>query len=170
MQNMPILAPEMPQSLPRYALKTRESEGGTQVWDAIRRQWLVLTHEEQVRQSLIQFLTATCGVPKGLISLEKGLHYDRRRKRYDLLVYDRAGRPFILCECKEPRVPIDDAVVQQISVYNHKIGARILILTNGHQLLAFAQTQPGKWTGLALPDPDLPGGEAWFGEAERLLP
>ena len=159
----------MPQSLPQFQLETRASARGPEVWDGIRKQWLVLTYEEQVRQCLIQFLTSVCGVPKGLISLEKGLNYDRRRKRYDLLVYDRAGRPFILCECKEPRVPIDDAVVQQISVYNHKIGARVLILTNGLQLLAFAQTQPGKWTGLALPDPDLPGGEAWFGEAERLL-
>jgi hypothetical protein len=160
----------MPQSLPQFQLEIRASARGPEVWDGIRKQWLVLTHEEQVRQCLIQFLTTVCGVPKGLISLEKGLHYDRRRKRYDLLVYDRSGRPFILCECKEPRVPINDAVVQQISVYNHKIGARILILTNGPQLLAFAQTQPGKWTGLALPDPDLQGGEVWFSEAERLLP
>ncbi|MEY3444817.1 MAG: hypothetical protein RLZZ519_3098, partial [Bacteroidota bacterium] len=95
----------MPQSLPQFQLEIRASARGPEVWDGIRKQWLVLTHEEQVRQCLIQFLTTVCGVPKGLISLEKGLHYDRRRKRYDLLVYDRSGRPFILCECKEPRVP-----------------------------------------------------------------
>jgi hypothetical protein len=163
------LHPLMHQSLPRYALQTREAEGCTQIWDAIRKQWLLLTPEEHVRQALVQFLTESCGVPKGLISLEKGLQYDRRRKRYDLLVYNRAGKPFILCECKEPRIILDNAVVHQVSTYNSKIGARILILTNGHQLIAYAQTEPGKWMGLALPDPTLPGGEAWFSEAERLL-
>ena len=157
-------------SLPRYSLDTRETAGsGMQVWDSIRKQWLTLTPEEHVRQSLIAFLTEGCGVPRGLVSLEKGLQYDRRKKRYDLLVYDRGGKPFILCECKEPRVPIDDAVVQQISLYNSKIEARILILTNGHQLLAFGRMADGKWLALALPDPELGGGEIWFDEAERVF-
>jgi hypothetical protein len=159
----------MPQSLPQFQFEIRQNARGSEVWDGIRKQWLVMTPEEHVRQCLVRYLTETCGVPKGLISLERGLQYDRRRKRYDLLIYDRAGRPFILCECKEPRVPIDDAVVHQISLYNSKIGARILLLTNGPQLVAFAQTTPGKWTGLAMPDPDLAGGEAWFDEAERIL-
>jgi hypothetical protein len=159
----------MAQSLPRYPARTRDAEGVPQIWDGIRKQWLLCTPEEQVRQALTQFLTEACGVPKGLISLEKGLQYDRRRKRYDLLIFNRTGRPFILCECKEPRVPIDDSVVQQIALYNSQIGARILILTNGHQLIAYARTEAGEWTGLALPDPELPGGEAWFSEAERVL-
>lgn len=159
----------MAQTLPRYELQIRDAPEGRQVWDGIRRQWLLLTPEEEVRQCLVQFLVQACGVPRTLVSLEKGLQYDRRRKRYDVLVYDRNARPLILCECKEPRVPLGQEVVRQASVYNSKIGARILLLTNGHQLAAYAQTQGGKWTGLALPDPNLDGGAAWFDAAERLL-
>ena len=73
------------QSLPNYALQLRTTDAGQEVWDAIRKRWLVLTPEEEVRQSLILFLADVCGVPRGLMSLERGLHYDRRRKRYDLL-------------------------------------------------------------------------------------
>lgn len=153
---------EMPVSLPQYPLEIRLGERGHEVWDPIRRQWMVLTPEEQVRQCLILYLSGVCGVPRGLMSLERGLQYDRRRKRYDLLVHDRAGKPFLLCECKEPRVPIDDAVLQQAAVYNSQIGARMLLLVNGPTLLAYGRKGDGPWAGVALPDPQLPGGEAWF--------
>jgi Type I restriction enzyme R protein N terminus (HSDR_N) len=154
-------------SLPRFPLETRDTPRGRLVWDGIRRLWLTLTAEEQVRQCLVRYLTEFCGVPSGLMSLEKGLRYDRRKKRYDLLVFDRTGKPLILCECKTPRNRIDDAVFHQISTYNSKINARIILLTNGHQLIAYARLADGRWKGLALPDPELPGGTTWFVEAER---
>lgn len=157
-------------SLPQYDLQMRAAANGPEVWDSIRKQWLFYTPEEQVRQCLITFLAEVCGVPRGLMSLERGLQYDRRRKRYDLLAYDRSGKPFILCECKEPRVPIDDAVVHQASTYNSKIGARILILTNGPVLLAFGRMKDGNWAAIAFPDPDLPGGEGWFDAAALAFP
>jgi hypothetical protein len=160
----------MSSSLPQYQLQVRPSADGHEVWDSIRKQWLVLTPEEHVRQCLILFLADVCGVPRTLMSLERGLHYDRRRKRYDLLIYDRNGLPFILCECKEPRVPIDDAVVHQASTYNSKIGARILLLTNGPVLMAFGRKVDGSWARLALPDATLPGGEGWFDAAEIAFP
>lgn len=160
----------MPQSLPQYPLQMREGASQTEVWDDIRKQWLHMTPEEEVRQCLILFLAEACGVPRSLMSLERGIHYDRRRKRYDLLVYDRDGKPFILCECKEPRVPIDDAVVQQISLYNSKIGARILLLTNGPALVALGKNAAGKWISLGMPDPTLAGGEAWFEAALQAFP
>ena len=159
----------MSASLPIYELKTRSGENGPEVWDSIRKQWLFMTPEEQVRQCLIQYLTEVCGVPKGLLSLEKGLNYDRRRKRYDLLVYARSGKPLILCECKEPRVPIDEAVLQQAATYNHKIGAGMILLTNGPTMLAFGKENGGKWQGLEMPDPDLGGSEEWFSEEEKLF-
>jgi hypothetical protein len=168
---MPILLklPSMPQSLPIYPLKTQDTPQGKEVWDPVRKKWMVLTPEEYVRQSLVIFLTQVCGVPLGLISLEKGLNYDRRKKRYDLLVYDRSGKPLILCECKEPRVPIGEDAVQQVAAYNAKIGAKVLILSNGPTLLAFGLTKERKWVGVALPDPDLPRSEGWFSEAERIF-
>ena len=159
----------MTASLPIYDLKTRTGENGPEVWDPIRKQWMFMTPEEQVRQCLVLFLTEVCGVPKGLLSLERGLNYDRRKKRYDLLVYSRKGKPMILCECKEPRVPIDEAVLQQAAVYNYKIKAGMLLLTNGPMLLAFGKEKDGGWKGVELPNPDLPGGEGWFTQAEELF-
>ncbi len=156
---------KMALSLPQYELQLRQGESNLEVWDGIRKQWLVLTPEEHVRQCLIRFLADECGVPRNLMSLERGLTYDRRRKRYDLLVYDRDGRPFILCECKEPRVPIDEAVLHQASTYNAKIGARMIVLANGPVLVVYGRMQDGSWKNVAFPDPGLEGGKGWFDAA-----
>lgn len=157
----------MPLSLPHYQLQIRQGERGPEVWDGVRKKWLFLTPEEQVRQCLMIYLVEVCGIPSSLMSLERGLNYDRRRKRYDLLIYDRNGRPLILCECKEPRVAIDDSVLHQASTYNSKIGAKLLLLTNGAVLRAFGRMKDGKWVALELPDPGLKSIENWFDAAER---
>jgi hypothetical protein len=155
----------MPLSLPHYQLQIRSGEREPEVWDGVRKKWLMLTPEEQVRQCLMIYLAEVCGVPRSLMSLERGLNYDRRRKRYDLLIYDRNGQPFMLCECKEPRVAIDDAVLHQTSTYNSKIGAKVLLMTNGGILRAFGRMKDGKWAALELPDPALEVLENWFDAA-----
>ena len=46
----------MPQlNLPNAALKTKLVEGTTQVFDAVRKKYLILTPEEWVRQHFIYF-------------------------------------------------------------------------------------------------------------------
>ncbi len=121
-------------SLPIVELRTQEKDGRLMVWDRLRKKWLVLTPEEHVRQCLVAFLVDAKGIPGGLISQEKGLKYDRRSKRYDLVVYDRLGAPVLACECKAPYVPLDRQAALQLAVYNRKLLAPYMLWTNGQRL------------------------------------
>jgi len=123
--------------LPIYPLRTKEENEQTLVWDVVRKRWMVLTPEEHVRQCLVAFLMAEKNVPSGLISLEKGLKFDRKRKRYDLLVYDRQGLPLLACECKAPYVDLDQNAAIQLAVYNSELKAPYLLWTNGKYVLFF---------------------------------
>ncbi|WP_350356603.1 type I restriction enzyme HsdR N-terminal domain-containing protein [Hymenobacter canadensis] len=103
------------------------------IWDILRRKQVVLTPEEWVRQHVVHYLISHRGYPKGLLSLERGLHYNQRRKRTDLVALDATGQPLLLVECKAPSVPITAAVAQQAATYNQTVGAPLLLLTNGLQ-------------------------------------
>jgi type I site-specific restriction endonuclease len=104
----------------------------------IRRKLLVLTPEEWVRQHLISFLNLSKGFSLEKISVEKQIQYDGFTKRWDIVVYDTDFKPLLLIECKAPSVPISRAVMEQISVYQRKIQAPFLALSNGltHQVFA----------------------------------
>jgi hypothetical protein len=130
-----------------------------EVWDLIRRKWLVLTPEEHVRQCLVHYLLDCLKVPKGLMSLERVVKYNSMSKRYDVLVFDRQGAPFLLCECKAPYVPINDETLFQWSVYHRELQSQVLLLTNGKVLLAAARDGSGEWRPLKLPLS--PGAEGW---------
>ena len=129
--------------LPLYELTTKSEGDQRWVWDRIRKKWLVLTPEEHVRQCLVEFLTREKSVPSGLISQERGLNYDRRRKRYDLVVFNRLGKPALACECKAPYVALDRNAALQLAVYNRELQAPLLIWTNG-QRLAIYHAEAGK--------------------------
>ena len=101
------------------------------IWDSLRRKHVVLTPEEWVRQHVVHYLINHLGYPRGLLALERGLHYNQRRKRTDLLALDPAGRPLLLVECKAPAVALDAAVARQAATYNQTVGAPLLLLTNG---------------------------------------
>jgi hypothetical protein len=63
--------------------------------------------------------------------MESGLKYNSLQKRSDILVYNRAGTPFMLVECKAVEVKLNQKVVEQVAVYNHIIAAQYLVITNG---------------------------------------
>lgn len=143
--------------LPMYELTTKSESDQNWVWDKIRKKWLVLTPEEHVRQCLVEYLTREKAVPAGLISQERGLNYDRRRKRYDLVVFNRLGKPTLACECKAPYVALDRNAALQLAVYNRELQASLLIWTNGQRLLVY-RAEPGK----SLQElPELPNFDLW---------
>ena len=49
-------------NFPAIRLRARRRGDGVEVWDSLRGIYLVLTPEEWVRQHLIAYLTAYCGV------------------------------------------------------------------------------------------------------------
>ena len=127
-----------PLALPPAPLKLKRQDDKVMVQCLIRRKLLVLTPEEWVRQHLISFLNLSKGFSLEKISVEKQIQYDGFTKRWDIVVYDTDFKPLLLIECKAPSVPISRAVMEQISVYQRKIQAPYLALSNGleHQVFA----------------------------------
>lgn len=125
-----------PLNLPVCNLQIQDEEGKLSVFDALRKKFLVLTPEEWVRQHIIHYLIIHKQYPRSLFSLERGVKYNQRQKRFDILVLDRAGFPFLLVECKAPEIKLSQSTAEQIAVYNKIIGARFLAISNGMQHLS----------------------------------
>ncbi|MEZ4771742.1 MAG: type I restriction enzyme HsdR N-terminal domain-containing protein [Bacteroidia bacterium] len=130
---------------PLYNLKTEIREGQEFVWDIIRKKWIVLQKEEYIRQLLVHYMIEVKGISRVLISLEKEIQYNELRKRFDVVVFDKEGKPLILCEVKAPEVPLTQDTLHQIARYNVVIQAPHLLITNGLNLLFFSQAEDGKY-------------------------
>jgi hypothetical protein len=100
------------------------------IWDGIRKKFIPLTSEEWVRQNFLQYLIRVKNYPGSLMAIEKEIHLGERKKRCDIVVY-QASVPWMIVECKEPHVVIDQKTMKQILAYNMAIPAPYLVLTNG---------------------------------------
>lgn len=129
-------------------LKLRQEENKTTVFDSIRKKWLVLTPEEHVRQYIIQYLTQVLQYPAGLISVEKKITVGAMVKRFDLVVYDREHKPWMLVECKAPEIPVTEATLRQLLNYQRTIQCNYWLLTNGHQTFCANACNPKQITWL----------------------
>ena len=119
-------------NLPEYQFKTRISASGKdEIFDEIRRKYLVLTSEEWVRQNFLRYLKEEKGYPQMLIAVEKGITVNSMQKRFDAVVYGRAGMPIVLIEFKSTEVKINQKVMEQISRYNLNLKVPYLVVSNG---------------------------------------
>ncbi len=118
-------------NLPPYQFKLKQLGLRTQIFDAIRKKYVVLTPEEWVRQNFLQFLIQDKKFPSSLIAVEAGLKYNQLQKRMDVLVYDKLGSPHLMVECKAPEVKITQDVFDQIARYNMVFKVKYLVVTNG---------------------------------------
>lgn len=115
-------------------LQLRKADNKTQVYDPIRKKWLVLTPEEHVRQYLLQYLINTLNYPASLIAVEKQITLGSLNKRFDIVVYNREHQPWLLAECKAPEVPVTDITLNQLLQYHNTLQCKYWVLSNGHQL------------------------------------
>lgn len=120
-------------ALPPFEVRLRPGSGAaTQIYDRLRRRWLVLTPEEWVRQHFVNYLIETLGYPPAMMANEVGLRLNDTRRRCDTVVYSRQGlRPLLIVEYKRPSVEITAAVFDQIARYNSVLGAPWLMVSNG---------------------------------------
>ena len=51
-------------------------------------------------------------------------------RRFDILVYDKALKPFLLVECKRKEVKLTQQTVDQVVSYNFAIQAPYILITN----------------------------------------
>lgn len=139
-------------NLPSFKYNIKNEKDQQLIFDIIRKKFLVLTPEEWVRQHFIHFLINHHQYPKSLINCEQGLTYNGRSKRSDILVYDKNTKPFLLIECKAPEIKLNQNVVSQISIYNAKINAPYLLITNGLKTICWKHSSDGFTQLKKIPD------------------
>ena len=120
-----------PLNLPEYSFHITNVDGKEMIFDSIRRKYVKLTPEEWVRQNFIRYLINDCGYPSGLLGVEVMSPFNKLKKRVDVLVHNREGRPIMIVECKAPDVPINEKVFDQIVCYNMGFKVPYLVVTNG---------------------------------------
>ena len=99
----------------------------------VRKKWLVLLPEEFVRQLLLQFLIRDMKYNRNRITVERGVAVNGDPKRTDILVFDNDMRPFLLIECKAPKVPLTTDTFRQAAHYNGPLQVPYLMISNGRQ-------------------------------------
>lgn len=121
----------------QYPFKIKEQNKKEYIFDAFRKQWIMLTPEEWVRQNFLQYLVQAMKYPASLIAVEREILLGEMRKRFDIVVY-KESKPWMIVECKEMQVPLTDAVIKQILNYNISLQVDFLVITNGKQTYALA--------------------------------
>lgn len=120
-----------PLDLPIFEPKVRIVSEQVQIFDEVRKKYLVLTPEEWVRQHVVNFLIKEKAVPISLIKLEYQIKLGRVNKRPDIAVLHPNGFVWLLIECKAPSVGITKNVFEQAVNYFSVEQPRHLMLTNG---------------------------------------
>jgi hypothetical protein len=121
----------LPVHYPEPAFRVKKEEGRELIFDPLRKKWLLLTPEEWVRLNFVQYLVQVKQYPIDLIALEKNIRLGELKKRFDILVYDRKHRPWMMIECKAPAVKLDEAVLHQLLRYHISVPVSFLVITNG---------------------------------------
>lgn len=103
------------------------------VFGEIRKKWLVLQPEEFVRQLLLHFLIQDMKYNRNRITVERGVAVNGEPRRTDILIFDQDMRPFLLIECKAPKVPLTTDVFRQAANYNGPIKVPYLMISNGRE-------------------------------------
>lgn len=133
-------------NFPDPTFKTRNSNNVPQIYDVIREKWVVLQPEEWVRQNFINWLVAVNDIPPAFISIEKAIMLGGLLKRYDLLIYNRIHKPWMMVECKAQGVSLDESVLRQVLRYNLVVPVRYIVITNGDQCyIADKQLPTANW-------------------------
>lgn len=117
--------------------KTERREGKTFVFDPLRRRYVALIPEEEVRQKTLYRLVEQCDVPPGRLAVEYSLKVNGLDKRADAVVFGAEGQPLMIVECKAPSVVLSQDVLEQALRYHATLQPKFLLLTNGASTYCF---------------------------------
>ncbi|PCJ80038.1 MAG: restriction endonuclease subunit R [Bacteroidetes bacterium] len=136
-------------NLSKPTLVARYGEKHDEILCLVRRKWVALEPEEWVRQHLIYHLSENLGYPMGLMAVEHYLIFNDVTKRADLVCFNRDRMPILLAECKAPKIPLSQTVLDQAARYNLVLKVPLLMLTNGvkHYVVATDPNHPIKILG-----------------------
>lgn len=122
---------------PKEPVKTKQQGSIHEIFDPVRKKWLLLTPEEWVRQNIVQFLLVKKNYPASLLAIEKEIKLGELKKRCDIVVYDRQSQPWMIIECKEMNVALSEKTLEQILRYHITLPAKYLVITNGSHCFGF---------------------------------
>jgi len=125
---------------PSYQPKIKTLSGKEFIFDDVRKQWIKLTPEEWVRQNFLQYLMLIKKYPSSLMAIEKEIFLGDLKKRFDIVIYDKNTQPWMLIECKEMNVLLNNAVLGQVLRYNINLRVPYVVITNGSYCYAFNNT------------------------------
>lgn len=114
-------------------LNVKQEGNKRMIFCMIRKKWLVLQPEEFVRQLLLNFLIGDMRYNRNRITVERGVTVNDQARRTDILVFDQDMRPFLLIECKAPKIPLKTGVFRQAANYNGAIKVPYLMISNGRE-------------------------------------
>ena len=120
----------------KASLRLRKIGQQPQIFDPIRRKWVAYQPEESVRQLFIAFCMTSGFCSSGRISVERELEIHGMRRRYDIVLHDASGQPWMLVECKAPSVTLSQSVMDQVARYNLALRVPYLLITNGWATIA----------------------------------
>ena len=123
---------------PAYQPKIKDQLGKEFIFDEIRKQWMMLTPEEWVRQNFLQYLIQVKKYPSSLIAVEKEIQLGELAKRFDIVVYDQNTKPWMIIECKEMEVALNEQVLNQALRYNITLNVPYIVITNGTHCFGFS--------------------------------
>lgn len=122
---------------PDPVFQTKTVDGRKFIFDNLRKKWLVLTEEEWVRQNFIQYLIQELKYPAALIAVEKAIAVFDLTKRFDILIYNSHHQPWMLVECKEEKIALNESVLHQALRYNLSAPVKYIILTSGRNTIGW---------------------------------
>ncbi len=125
-------------NFPDFDFEIVQDQQGTKIFDSLRKQFVMLTPEEWVRQNMVRFLIKNLGYPSGLIAIEKSLKVNGLLKRADVIIYDKSGIPWMIVECKAPSVKEITDAAYQASNYSRGISVKYIAITNGYDHYCYA--------------------------------
>jgi hypothetical protein len=132
---------------PEPEFKMKNEKGKQFIFDTIRKVWLLLTEEEWVRQNFVNYLIMQLNYPSTVIAIEKEISLNDMKKRFDILVYDKEHNPWMLVECKEPKVNLNEDVLQQVLRYNISVPVEYIVITNGNTTVGWKKESDLKLLG-----------------------
>ena len=98
---------------------SNEIRSDNTIFDPVRKRFVNAFPEELVRQSFSR------------MAIEREIIVFQKPRRFDILVYDKQGEPYILIECKAPEIKLSQAILDQLSIYNFALKAPYACIFNG---------------------------------------
>lgn len=119
-------------NFPEFKFNIKTTKRGHEIFDIVRKKYILLTEEEWVRQHCIHYLINFKNYPLTLLSVEKSLIVNGMNRRTDIVVYGKNDTlPKLIVECKAPHIELNNSVFEQIAQYNLPLKVEYLLVTNG---------------------------------------